>query len=246
MGMLSYFRKIRRSLIDTGSTRRTASPFGRYMLYAIGEIALVVIGILIAVQINNWNEYRKDRNQEVEILMEIKNTLELNSELMIEHVSLIEGLNETSDKVNSIIENANEYTDSYGEDFYFSFYSGTNIYLSNDGYEGLKNSGFEIIRNSVLRKAIVHLFGVQYLKTTEFVDYMKDHFKIYESFVIQHFITEQKKLVPIDFSTLRNNSHFIAIIKRMKERRNRVHDTLKKNLEENEIVLQLINSELKK
>lgn len=237
--MLTFLRKIRRSLIESGSIRK-------YLLYAIGEIALVVIGILIAVQINNWNEYRKDRNQEVEILIEIKNTLELNSELMIEHISLIEGLNETSDKVISIIENANEYTDSYGEDFYFSFYSGTNIYLSNDGYEGLKNSGFEIIRNSALRKAIVHLFGVQYLKTTEFVGYMKDHFKIYESFVIQHFITEEKRLVPIDFSTLRNNSQFIAIIKRMKERRNRVHDTLKKNLEENEIVLQLINSELKK
>tara|TARA_Y100000385_G_C13099534_1_gene643585 strand:- start:2936 stop:3121 length:186 start_codon:yes stop_codon:yes gene_type:complete len=52
--MLTLLRKIRKSLIDSGSSRK-------YLLYAIGEIALVVIGILIALQINNWNESRKDR-----------------------------------------------------------------------------------------------------------------------------------------------------------------------------------------
>ncbi len=50
--MLTVLRKIRRSLIES-------SAFRRYLLYAIGEIALVVIGILIALQINNWNEHRK-------------------------------------------------------------------------------------------------------------------------------------------------------------------------------------------
>ena len=51
--MLTFFRLIRKSLIDSSSARK-------YLLYAIGEIALVVIGILIALQINNWNEWRKD------------------------------------------------------------------------------------------------------------------------------------------------------------------------------------------
>ena len=47
--MLTFLRKIRKSLIESGIARK-------YLLYAIGEIALVVIGILIALQINNWNE----------------------------------------------------------------------------------------------------------------------------------------------------------------------------------------------
>ena len=47
--MLTFLKKIRRSLIESGSVRK-------YLLYSIGEIALVVIGILIALQINNWNE----------------------------------------------------------------------------------------------------------------------------------------------------------------------------------------------
>lgn len=52
--MLKFFRNIRRRLLDSGSLRK-------YLVYAIGEIILVVIGILIALQINNWNEYRKDK-----------------------------------------------------------------------------------------------------------------------------------------------------------------------------------------
>jgi len=46
---------------------------GKYFKYAIGEIVLVVIGILIALSINNWNEARKEKIQEIKILGELKN-----------------------------------------------------------------------------------------------------------------------------------------------------------------------------
>lgn len=52
--MLTFFRRIRKGLLDGGRT-------SKYMLYAFGEIALVVIGLLIALQISNWNEVRKLR-----------------------------------------------------------------------------------------------------------------------------------------------------------------------------------------
>ena len=55
--MLNLLRKLRRSLWGTGGIRK-------YCLYAIGEIALVVIGILIALQINNWNQQRINKIQE--------------------------------------------------------------------------------------------------------------------------------------------------------------------------------------
>lgn len=51
--MIKFFRKIRYSLMSENKT-------GKYFKYAIGEIVLVVIGILIALQINNWNESRKN------------------------------------------------------------------------------------------------------------------------------------------------------------------------------------------
>ncbi len=54
--MISFFRKIRQKLLQQNRVTR-------YLVYAIGEIFLVVIGILIALQVNNWNENRK---QEIE------------------------------------------------------------------------------------------------------------------------------------------------------------------------------------
>ena len=52
--MLFILRQIRRQLMEKSKTTT-------YLLYAIGEIALVVIGILIALQVNNWNERKKDK-----------------------------------------------------------------------------------------------------------------------------------------------------------------------------------------
>lgn len=58
--MIKFFRKIRHRLL-------TENKFSKYLLYAIGEIVLVVIGILLALQINNWNESRKAFNLELQL-----------------------------------------------------------------------------------------------------------------------------------------------------------------------------------
>jgi hypothetical protein len=55
---------------------------GKYLKYAIGEIILVVIGILIALQINNWNESQKIKNTEIEILHNLKIELQSNLEAL--------------------------------------------------------------------------------------------------------------------------------------------------------------------
>ena len=56
--MIKFFRKIRQDLLSKGKTGKPAYRTGRYFKYAIGEIILVVIGILIALSLNNWNEKR--------------------------------------------------------------------------------------------------------------------------------------------------------------------------------------------
>jgi len=63
--MIKFFRKIRQNLLMENKT-------GKYLKYAIGEIVLVVIGILIALQVNNWNESRKLRNTEIGLLKELR------------------------------------------------------------------------------------------------------------------------------------------------------------------------------
>ena len=63
--MFKFFRKIRKKFANENKPLK-------YLRYAIGEILLVVIGILIALQVNNWNEVHKLKKVEIKILNELK------------------------------------------------------------------------------------------------------------------------------------------------------------------------------
>ena len=62
--MIKFFRKIRQRLLTENPPKGQAGKFSKYLLYAIGEIVLVVIGILIALSINNWNQNRIAQQEE--------------------------------------------------------------------------------------------------------------------------------------------------------------------------------------
>ncbi len=66
--MIKFFRKIRQKLVSE-------NKFSKYLIYAIGEIILVVLGILIALQINNWNENNKKRKSIEQSLIEVRENL---------------------------------------------------------------------------------------------------------------------------------------------------------------------------
>jgi len=95
--MIKFFRQIRKKLIQQDNVRK-------YLLYAIGEIILVVIGILIALQINNWNEHQKAIKKEAEVIASLKEeilknindlekTLQINETYLIKTDSIFEILN---------------------------------------------------------------------------------------------------------------------------------------------------------
>lgn len=69
--MIRIFRNIRQTLAAENNV-------AKYLRYAIGEIVLVVIGILVALQVNNWNEQRKQRANELHYLINLKTDLNLN------------------------------------------------------------------------------------------------------------------------------------------------------------------------
>ena len=76
--MLAFLRKIRKSLINSGAITK-------YLFYAIGEIILVVVGIIIALQLNNWNESRKFSKIEKEYLVALKDEFEENLNILKEN-----------------------------------------------------------------------------------------------------------------------------------------------------------------
>ncbi|HKK46781.1 MAG TPA: DUF6090 family protein [Balneolaceae bacterium] len=79
--MPTIFKKIRRKLAEENKVKS-------YLLYAFGEILLVVIGILIALQVNNWNEYRLEREQEQELLLQLQSEYTSNLEQLNEKIAL--------------------------------------------------------------------------------------------------------------------------------------------------------------
>ena len=81
--MLTLLRRIRKSLLKSlsvheGATGETGGSARNYILYAIGEILLIMIGILLALQVNNWNEHRKTNKQLSESLLKLSFDLQIN------------------------------------------------------------------------------------------------------------------------------------------------------------------------
>ena len=95
--MLTLLRRIRRSLVDSGSLRK-------YILYAIGEIALVVIGILIALQINTWNEQRQSILEGQRYIRQIHTDLLREKKFIKENVTRLTSQNQGVYDLVSLIE----------------------------------------------------------------------------------------------------------------------------------------------
>lgn len=87
--MINFFRKIRKQLADDNKPMK-------YLRYAIGEIMLVVIGILIALSINNWNEGRKNNLKESLL---VKNIIE---DLKLDSIHINKSLNEVANQMEAV------------------------------------------------------------------------------------------------------------------------------------------------
>jgi hypothetical protein len=161
--MLHFLRRIRRSLIGTGATRK-------YLLYAIGEILLVMIGILLALQVNNWNEHRITRNTEIELLEEINEEFEANK------ITLKRNINEAKIIVNSrqviidVIENELPYHDSLK--FHFNNFPYQASYpIANTAFAALENWGIMNLSNDTIRDQIVYFYKIK-------ISELESHFQV--------------------------------------------------------------------
>ncbi|MFC4720868.1 DUF6090 family protein [Geojedonia litorea] len=152
--MIKFFRTIRQNLLKEGKT-------AKYFKYAIGEIVLVVIGIIIALQINNWNEERKSKLKSKAYVAKIMNDL----------------VNDTIN-INELIEYAK--ADNNNIEDYFSFFNKGNIpidqlidssrntkasYLRyvpvNQTFLDMQSSGNSNLLNEEQRNALINLIAEQ-------------------------------------------------------------------------------------
>lgn len=133
----------------------------RYFKYAIGEILLVVLGILIALQINTWNEERKNHQREIKLLTELKTNLLINIENLESDIERqIEGAT-IIDQLMEHLENRKPFHDSLPYLFEVADYA-PDVVLSASAFETLKSTGLELIQTDSLRSQIINLFEIDY------------------------------------------------------------------------------------
>ena len=152
--MIPFFRKIRKKMADDNRPLK-------YARYAIGEIILVVIGILIALQINTWNEEQKTRILQTETLKEIRANLELDLAEINFDIDVMDSVSIAGEAVIHYLESGQVPSGSFK---YHVHVSRTNPHFDaiKGGYSLLISKGLDIISNDSLRGAISKLYESNY------------------------------------------------------------------------------------
>ena len=146
---------------------------GKYLLYAVGEILLVVIGILIALAINNQNDLRKDRAREIHYLENIRTDFEIN---LVEMDKYLDIRNKGIKAANRIIEHfeGKPITDysAFNADG-ISIYEWQKFHLNNNTFQELVNSGnLALISNETIKKSLLDIEALYKIMKSE-----EDHYR---------------------------------------------------------------------
>lgn len=152
--MIRFFRKIRQRLFREGR-------FSRYLFYALGEIVLVVIGILIALQLNNWNAEYQAGQEELKLLAEMRDNLATDLEDCYWNIEKQQDLKNSNLAVLSHLENGTPFHDS------LTYHYGNLVYSTTQKrnmatYDHLKSRGIDLVRNDSLRRNITTVYSERY------------------------------------------------------------------------------------
>lgn len=163
--MLKFFRRIRLKLLDEGS-------FKKYLIYAIGEILLVVIGIMIALQINNWNELRKENVIELQylerLLIDLANDSSYYADRIAEAELSIENLDKYIHDSYQFQQTIKEVKQLFGH----LLINTDHLATQNSTYRELTSSGkLNIFKNELLKTSIIDYYRLNEERATEIEEF---------------------------------------------------------------------------
>ena len=140
--MIKLFRNIRKSLLMENNT-------SKYLKYAIGEIVLVVIGILIALQINNWNQSRLNRVEEKNILANLHDEFIENKKMLDSSTLVYQNAMKTNMIIMNLIGKSAEEINTYDLDsLFYEALPSSQIVFSNNTVKNIVQTGkMDIITN---------------------------------------------------------------------------------------------------
>jgi hypothetical protein len=213
--MIKFFRKIRYNLMEKNKT-------GKYFKYAIGEIVLVVIGILIAFSINNWNTNRQENLQEVKILKQLRADLIDNYEEAGLIHSEVKLRLRYSDSITIYFNEERKLDDSlvmYLVGFrYFSFFNSANT-----AYKYIQSEGMNIVSNDSLRAHVTMMYekefrnielrslGEEKIQSNVLEPFIRKHFKpiAWDTHQVNYV---KAQIQPINIEALYGNFEFQNIL----------------------------------
>jgi len=250
--MIKFFRRIRQGLLTENPPRGNGSvragKFSKYLLYAVGEIFLVVVGILIALQINNWNEKRKESITEQKMLHALHEDLlininRLNDDIALEHRSI-----KQANKIVNHLDERKPYSPSLDIVFAQALYS-PDIIISKSSYESIRSIGFDIINSDSLQRGIINLFDVEYAQLIAETVRLENQF--WPSSVLpmihKHFReSEYRKLTPINYEALMEDTTYKNMVMHRTHFRRLALDLKTKALHHTEKLVEMIDKAIEK
>ena len=155
--MINFLRRIRRDLIKENKT-------STYLIYAVGEVILVVFGILIAFQIDNWNESKILTKKEIANLKEIKKNLK--SDLENQFIPGAEYYQISLDSYDILQSNFYNSPQSIPEDsirrLFLEMVLPWKLVFNTVAFDNLNSVGIDLISNDPIRENISQLYGYEY------------------------------------------------------------------------------------
>lgn len=168
--MIKFFRKIRRKLLSE-------NKFSKYLLYAFGEIILVVIGILIALQVNNWNELKKSNKEENILIKNLDSEFKTNLENLTKVKTKNEQLYNSTYELKSLIGKKIEVLSNHNIDsILFKAILITDFQSNHFVLSQLKNGGKLDIIKSIKLKKLLYEWDIALNNKTEAFNMLNTYF----------------------------------------------------------------------
>jgi hypothetical protein len=206
--MINFFRKIRKQLADDNKPLK-------YARYAIGEILLVVIGILIALQINNWNENNKTKALELKTLKELRADLaQTSNDIRSDSLNFV-NIIRSNEIILHHMEEKLAFHDSLNQHF-----SGMDPFqtfsINHTTFDNIRQNGSSLITNDSIRIAISDFYTrpIYLYKELEMRVLNEHNENYFKPMIMQTFEIEDKKpLLPKNYIAFMGNSDHEQVLK---------------------------------
>ena len=196
--MIKFFRKIRYNLMEGNKT-------GKYFKYAIGEIVLVVIGILIALSINNWNQSNNQSKKELDFLVNIKSDLNSDIATMIRHDSTYAKYEDDAEIGMKLFYKAKTIKDIESVST-LTHQLWNELYINQNTYNEMINSGnMYSMKNKGLKESLMNYYSDAEAYKYYFRQIINEQSQLYVRTPEMNpykFLISQFKNTQIDFSTI--------------------------------------------